>query len=523
MATVEKTRGQKVNERITLLLRSRHTLLWIVTREEFRVKSACIDAIAKAKSDAVIWDCWAGFTSAEGKTIDSTVTNAESALRAIESRKERRTYILKDVHKWIGDPVTLRGLRNLAIELQSAKPNERREIIVLTPSGDVPPELAGHATVIDYPLPDRTEVSTILDDIISAQRGENEPFEVARERIAPNGVRDAAIDAALGLSVNEMENCFALSLAATRRIEPSSVASEKKSVIAREKVLTWYDPDPRGLDAVGGLGVLKQWLRVRRTAFSPAARAYGLPAPKGLFLVGHPGTGKSLITKCVAAAWGVPLLRLDMGALKSKFVGESEANFRKALQVAEAVSPCVLWVDEIEKAISSGPQGDGGVSADQLGAFLSWMQERQGSVFVIATANDVRALPPELLRKGRFDEMFFVEFPTQRERVDVLKASLAQHGKAVSDPEDLESVATMTDGFSGAEIAALVPDAMFAAFSDGARALTCDDLRKAAASVVPLSKTAADKVTALRDWAKGRARPASEPEQTETRMGRVIE
>lgn len=530
MAT-EKTRGQKVTEDITALIKSRHTLLWVVTREELRLDGQLAEAAKAANTEAISWDCAAGFTDAARKPIDATVTLAESALRYVESKRSRAVYVMRDLHKWLGDPVVLRLVRNLAKDLQTSPTAEARTVVILTPVSEVPPELAGHATVIEYPLPDRAEVSTILDDILSAvpptaaERGQPNERELVRNRVAPNGVRDAAIDAAVGLSAEEATNCYAKSLATLRRIDPASVATEKKRVVAREKVLTWYDPDPRGLEAVGGLEPLKAWLRTRRTAFSPKARAYGLPSPKGIMLVGPPGTGKSLTAKCVASAWGVPLLRLDMGALKSKYVGESEANIRKALQVAEAVSPCVLWLDEIEKALggTTGPQGDGGVSTDALGAVLSWMQERQGSVFVVATANDVRSLPPELLRKGRFDELFWIDLPTTTERVSVLKASLAQYGKTVSDPDDLGTVAAVTAGFTGAEIAALVPDAMFAAFSDGERELSCTDLRFAAKSVVLLSKTAGEKIESLRDWAKSRTRPASEPEAVEVRTGRSIE
>jgi hypothetical protein len=232
--------------------------------------------------------------------------------------------------------------------------------------------------------------------------------------------------------------------------------------------------------------------------------------------------GKSLIAKCVASAWGVPLLRLDLGALRSKYVGDSEANIRKALQVAETVSPCVLWVDEVEKALagSTGEQGDGGVSADALGAVLSWMQERKGSVFVVATANDVRALPPELLRKGRFDEVFWVDLPTRDERKAILASALREHGRdldalgsAYGNEVTLDQFLGLTEGFTGAEIAALVPDALFEAFADEERALTVEDLENSAGSVVPLSKTAKEKLDDLRAWARGRARPASRVEE----------
>ena len=291
------------------------------------------------------------------------------------------------------------------------------------------------------------------------------------------------------------------------------MSREKRRVIARERVLEWFDPIPGGIDAVGGLDVLKGWLSQRRLAYSPAARAYGLPAPKGMLLVGPPGTGKSLTAKAVATAWGVPLLKMDLGALKSKFVGDSEANIRKAFGVIEAIGRCVVWLDEIEKALAGATQGaaDGGVSSDALGAILGWMQERQGEAFVVATSNDAASLPPELLRKGRFDEVFFVDMPNAGERSDVLKASLKAHNRAPLHPEKMEEVAAACDGFTGSEIAAIVPDALFAAFADGARELLVSDLVTAARSVVPLSKTAAEKIEKLRDWAKGRARFASAP------------
>jgi SpoVK/Ycf46/Vps4 family AAA+-type ATPase len=337
--------------------------------------------------------------------------------------------------------------------------------------------------------------------------------------------REGAIDAALGLSAEEAANCFARSLVATKgRIDPALVSGEKKRTIARERVLTWYDPDPRGLDAVGGLDVLKSWLVQRRLAFSPEARAYGLPSPKGCLVVGVPGSGKSLTAKAIATAFGMPLLRLDLGGLKSKYVGESEQNIRKALAVAEALGKCVVWIDEIEKALagSTGPQGDGGVASDALGAMLSWMQERSGSVFVIATANDVSALPPELLRKGRFDEIWAVDLPTQRERMEILTVTLRQHGREKG--VDVTRVARECAGFTGAEIAAIVPDAMFVAFADGARAITTDDLSAVACNVVPLAKTAAEKIETLRAWVKaGRARPASTPETEERGQGRALD
>ncbi|MBM4063702.1 MAG: AAA family ATPase [Planctomycetes bacterium] len=477
-------------------------MLWIVSREEVRVERALIEAAAAARYPVKCWDCAAGITSSSGTTLDANMRDPSQVLAAIQASDERTVWLLRDLHKWL-DPVVLRSMRNAARSLQ-VRPNDKAAaIVVLSPSGEVPPELSGHATVVEWPLPDRAEVATLLDDVLRALP------ENVRADAAPNGTRDAAIDAAVGLTAEEAANCYARSLVTSRKIDPVLVAQEKRRVIARERVLTWTDPDPRGLDAVGGLDVLKDWLRARRAGFTAKAREYGLPAPKGMLLVGVPGCGKSLTAKAVAAAWQMPLLRLDMGALRSKYVGDSEANIRKALAVAEAVSPCVLWLDEIEKALagSTGQQGDGGVSADALGAVLSWMQERAGSVFVVATANDVRALPPELLRKGRFDEVFWVDLPTQLERAAIARAAVKERGRTISDA-DAARIAEATRAFTGSEIAAVVPDAMFAAFAEG-REVTADDIVAACATVVPLSKTAADKIQDLRQWAKGRARPAS--------------
>jgi MoxR-like ATPase len=508
------TRGAKAGADVTALLRARNTLLWLVSREETRVERALAESAATAGYAIRYWDCATGITDADGKPVRND-QDPNMALDYIRDSRERAVFVLRDLHKWL-DPIVLRKVRSLARALQSAPRSEARAIVVLTPSAEVPPELSGHAIVLDWPLPDRAEVAKILDDTIAAL-----PPELALTA-APNGQRDAAIDASVGLSAEEIANTFARSLVLSRKIDPVLVANEKKRVIAREKVLTWYDPDPRGLDAVGGNDVLKRWLTQRKLAFGPKARAYGLEAPRGVFLVGIPGCGKSLTAKSIATAYGMPLLRLDMGALQSKYVGESQQNIRKALATAEAVAPCVLWADEIEKALagSQGAQGDGGVSADALGTLLSWMQERAGAVFVVATANDVRALPPELLRKGRFDEIFFVDLPTLSERAAILQVALDQAGKrsttwatsGTGEPIDVAAVARATAGFAGAEIAAIVPDAMFVAFADGERQITTADLVEAASHVVPLGKTAAEKIEALRAWAKGRARPASTPE-----------
>ncbi len=513
------TKGQAVAADIAALLRARNAILWIVTREEARVERFLVEAAASAGYVSRTWDVSQGGAEVTGKKVVGCTQDPGEALGYISRRasgedrtipQDRCVWVMRDLPVWLaGVPgaAALRSLRNLARSLP-AEPRERAQaIVILTPSTDVPPELAGHATVIEWPLPDRDEVAAILDAQIEAL-----PDEM-KGTAAPNGTRDAAIDAAVGLSGEEAAACYAKSLIQLRRIDPAAVAQEKKRVITRERVLEWYDPLPGGLDAVGGLDALKAWLVSRSLAYSPKARAYGLPAPKGTLVAGIPGTGKSLTAKAVATAWGVPLLKLDLGALKSKFVGESEGNLRRAFKVIEAIGRCVVWIDEIEKAMQGATSGsaDGGVSSDALGAILSWMQERKNEAFVIATANDVESLPPELLRKGRFDEVWWVDLPTAAERVAILNASFKtfDRGHLPGLGFDLASVAGAMDGFTGSEIAALVPEAMFTAFADGAREITEDDLIKAAKTVTPLSKTAAEKIARLRKWAEGRARSAT--------------
>jgi len=520
-----KTRGQEFAADVAALLRARNPLLWIVTREEARAESLLFEAAKSAGYNFLTWDCGQGVAEFNNKVLRDVGSIAiDETLKVIGSAtRDRTAWVLRDAPTWFRDPMVSRQTRNLARSLPTFKRDNAQAMIVLSPSGEVPPELAGHATVIELPLPDRAEIGAILDAAISAlpefgndEAGKPDPSKPIRSVAAPNGIRDAAIDAAVGLSGEEAANCYARSIVTSRKVDPKLVAGEKKRVIARERVLEWFDPLPGGLDAVGGLENLKTWLSARSTAYSPAARAYGLPAPKGAVLVGVPGCGKSLFAKATATAWGVPLLRLDLGALKGKYVGESEGNIRKAFKVIEAIGRCVVWIDEIEKALAGSAPGaaaDGGVSADALGSILSWMQERQGEAFVIATANNVEVLPPELLRKGRFDEIFFVDLPTFQERKAIAKATLRGVGKG--ETVDLDVVATVSETFTGAEIAALVPDAMFVAFADGARDVTTEDLTKAAKSVVPLAEQAKAKIDALREWARTKARRASAPEVVE--------
>ena len=500
---------------IAALLRARNPLLWIVSREETRVEGFVMEAAAAAGYVTRTWDVAQGVCDMGGKGLTIGSPDPGDMLRAIQERatggRERCVWIMRDLPPWLAGSIgmtTCRQLRNVTRMLPTVARDSAQAIVVLSPDGNVPPELSNSATVIEWPLPDRDEVARILDAAIDSL-----PEEI-KATAAPNGTRDAAIDAAVGLSGEEAAACYARSLVQLRRIDPATVAREKKRVVARERVLEWYDPIPGGLDAVGGLDLLKGWLVSRRQAYSPAARAYGLPAPKGALLVGIPGCGKSLTAKAVATAWGVPLLKLDLNALKSKFVGESEGNLRRALRVVEAIGRCVVWIDELEKALAGATGGgaDGGVSMDALGTVLNWMQERAGEAFVIATANDVTSLPPELMRKGRFDEIWWVDLPTMTEREQIIVAALKAHGRKPTDDLWAHDIARATETFTGSEIASLVPDALYTAFADGARPITVQDLLDATKTVVPMAKTSAEKIARLREWSVGRARTATTPE-----------
>ena len=512
-------KSQDVAADVAALMRARNPLLWVVTREEARVEKYVFEAAAAANFEAKFWDISAGITELSGKQLGyngTAVKDPDAALEWVgdDARKgSRNVLVLRDFPAWITGPqgaITQRLLKNLARKLPEQITDDAQAIIVISPNKDVPAEIENLTTVLEWPLPDREEIADLLEASIEGLSPK------LRQTACPNDVRDAAIDAAVGLSGEEAQATFARSLVQLKRIDPAIIASEKKRVVAKGGILEWFDPLPGGLDAVGGLDNLKRWLVSRESAFTPEARAYGLRAPKGCILVGVPGCGKSLTAKAIATAWNAPLIRLDLGALKSKYVGESEGNLRQALSQIEAIGRCIVWLDEIEKALDGATSGsaDGGVSADALGAILSWMQDRQGEAFVIATANNAEKLPPELLRKGRFDEVWWVDLPTESERVGIISAALKAN---LTDPQrwagvDLGTVAGITDTFTGAEIAALVPDAMFTAFNDGGREVTTDDLMLVAKDVVPLAKQQAEKIEKLRATWQDRARRASDIE-----------
>lgn len=511
-----KTNARQVAADVSALLRARNPLLWIVTPEEARAERSIFEAAANAGYTAWTHDVAQGPCDIAGRPINGAEEYADpvEVLKLINARAEgnegnaRGVWILRDFAVWLDGPqgaATLRRMRNLTRKLPTVPRDYAQALIVVTPNPNVPPELRGHATVIDWPLPDREEIAAILDAAIAGLP------ESMRAEAADDAAREAAIDAAIGLNGEEAASCYAKSLVQTRKIDPAIVNAEKRRVIARERILEICDPLEGGFDSIGGNDNIKAYARLAHHAYSAKAREYGLPSPKGLFLTGVPGCAKSMTAKAIAYAWGLPLIRFDMGALKSKFVGESEANIRRAFEIIAAMGRCIVWFDEIEKALSGAVNGgsDGGVSSDAMGALLVWLEEGRGDAFVIATANDIEPLMqsnPELFR--RFDALFFVDTPNAEERPEVLRAALRKH-KREGVAIDVAAVAEACDGFTGAEIANIVPAAMFEAFADDAREITTADLIAQAAQVVPLTRTAAERINGMRAWAVGRAKPAS--------------
>ncbi len=491
-------------------LKARNTFIWITTSEERRIEHEVAREAQLSGYLPIAWDCATGATEVDsGDAVDlDGPPSLPNVVKRIRARTRKEVWILRDVHPWVRDPGIERMLKSLARDLQEGSdPKLLAAVVALTPVSDIPPALRPSTVSIEWPLPSREQIGELLDDFL----------KLSGKKLV--GERENVVDAAAGLTTIDAESAFAYSIVATmngkqRRdgvVDPKVVSEQKRQIIDREKVLTWFDPDPRGLNAVGGLDEFKEWALSRKMALTESARAYGLPSPRGVLLLGVTGCGKSLLAKTIPTAWNIPLLRMDFGALRSKYVGDSETNLRQALRVAEAVAPCALWIDEVEKALGSTKgREDGGVSSDALGTVLTWLQEHEKPVFVIATANDVTSLPPELFRKGRFDDVFFVDLPNDVEAVAILEATLKKF-KRNPDDFDLEAVVSACHEFNGAELAELVPSGMFRAFADGERELSTDDLIAAADATTPISKSRAADIADLREWASSRTRPASTP------------
>ncbi|MDC0714831.1 AAA family ATPase [Stigmatella sp. ncwal1] len=495
-------------EELDILIRARYPMLYLVSWEEHRVESVLAE-LARAHGKALLhWSIIRGLRnvgSSRGASLPEDTRNPIDAIAAIEKLTEPSLVVLKDFHPYLEDKGVVRAVRELAHFLKSTFTT----VIHLCPVLHIPAELEKEISVIDVPLPGYGDLLQLLKEIVAVVRRSNKAtIDLSREHA------DQLIKAALGLTLSEAENAFAKAIAQDGRLcvdDIKRIQDEKRQVIRKNGLLEYYPPG-EDLGNVGGLQNLKGWLNQRTSAFGERARQFGLPEPRGLLLLGVQGCGKSLTAKAIAAHWNLPLLRLDMGRIFSGLIGSSEQNLRQAIRVAESVAPVVLWVDEIEKGLSgvgSSHSGDTGVSARVFGTLLTWLQEKTAPVFVVATANRIDGLPPEVLRKGRFDEIFFIDLPELAERKEIFRIHVQRRKRAPAQ-YDLDALAAMTAGFSGAEIEQAVVAALYEAFGEGVE-LGQQHLSRAIQETFPLSVTMKDEISHLRAWARGRTRPAAAP------------
>jgi len=498
-------------------IRSRATLIYLVTTEEERITRLLLSLCEKRRLPLWSWDLADGFKSLFA-TSDKARPSAQlpdQALAALSGLEDEGVFLLPDFHIVMkNQPRLIRQLRNLAREFKYIK----KTVIIIAPSVQIPEELKDDIVIYEAPPPGEDELEAILRSLATTPGAKMTLTKTDYHQM---------IRSALGLSANQAQRVFAKAVVSGGVLDKNDfvlILSEKKQIIRESGALEFITPQETMKD-VGGLARLKDWLKTRGQAFSQEARRYGLPEPKGIALIGISGTGKSLTAKMIAGLWGLPLIRLDIGALFGSLVGQSEENTRRALMLAETIAPCVLWIDEIEKGLAAGG-GDAGTSMRVLGSILSWMQEKKKPVFVAATANNISLLPAELLRRGRFDEIFFLDLPNTEERREIFKVHIRKRGR---DPElfDLDKLAALSDDYVGAEIEQAVIDAMYIAFCDEdqpGREFNTEDVAEAVRRMVPMSRSQAETVEALRQWLReGRSKSASLPdlENTQDNVARL--
>jgi len=509
---------RNIQEEIEVLIRARYPIINIISWEEERVLELLATIAKKRKKHLKMWSYTTGIVPYGAapdsqKGTDTATKDPLIALNKVVEEIEPAIYVFKDFHPFLSRSsfAIIRRLREVADFLK----NSYKTLILISPGMQIPVDLEKDITVVDFPLPEIEDLNSLLNRIIDDVK-DNPQIEI---NISDEG-RERFLRAALGLTLKEAENVFAKTLVIDGKLDTddiSVVLSEKQQIIRKSGMLEYYESE-ESFDTIGGLGALKEWLLKRGMAFSDRARAFGLPSPKGVLFLGVQGCGKSLCAKAVASAWELPLLRFDVGKLFESALGSSEENIRRAIQIAESVSPCVLWMDEIDKAFGgvSGSSGmtDGGTTARIFGSFLTWLSEKTSPVFVIATANDISKLPPELMRKGRLDEIFFVDLPNERERADIFAIQIWKLGRN-HEEFDLPLLGSESKGFSGAEIEECVISALYDAFYADTE-LNTDFIVQNIRAAVPLSKTMGEKISELRSWSEGRARPASFPDEQMT-------
>lgn len=493
-------------------LKSGYPLIWVTSDEIDRARKEIVGflqktPVEKTESGDIYysifkWDIASGVSeiTPQGNIPKNQGQDAISSLQSILTLGDRNVVmIIENYHHYLKTPMVLQTLLNLRDTLKMS----RRHIIFLSCQVELPLEIQKEIIILDFPLPDEEALATLSMEMLSLFKTETIAFEL----------KTKVINLLKGLTLFEAENVLCLAF-----IENSNVFDEKclkilirekKQILRKSQILEYYESSTN-LGCVGGLNNLKGWLQSREKAFLPEAKSFGLPAPKGILLVGIPGSGKSLLAKSIASSWALPLVRFDISRLFGSLVGQTEQNLRSALKTIDAIGECIVWIDEIEKGLSgskSSGQTDSGVTSRVMGNLLTWMQEKTSPSFVVATANDVSQLPPELLRKGRWDECFFVDLPTSAEREKIFAIQLKKRNR---EPEkfSIAAFASKTEGYTGAEIEQIIIESLFWAFNEG-RELSNEDILVSIPSVIPLSQTRSEQINSIREWARTRARSAS--------------
>ncbi len=520
---------------LSILIKAKFTAIAITSKEERRVerlirqvaRSLAVtlpDGTQLPEYKVVFWSCTQGFLDQEGEQLHDE-RNFAAALEWMRGHRERVLFVMRDAHHYLSGPENARPqrqLRDTAKFFKGTKPDEARVVILLSPVLEVPAELAGDVHTLEWPLPSRDELKAVLTETLKG---------VASAVKADMGQVDeeAVLTASVGLTAEDAYAAFARSIVAKRTLDPEMIAEQKKQLIAKSGALEILDPLAGGFANVAGLEVLKGDLDDFRLAYSDEGRAYGLHPPKGVFLFGAQGCGKSLIAQGLAGDWRVQCIRFSPAGLFGGLLGETEKNFREVRKILKVVGRAVVLVDEIEKALGGGGEQDGNTTSRIRSELLTWLQSRDGSeVFLVGTANDIESLTgscPELIRKGRWDEMYFVSLPHEDERAEAFRVHMRKRkGPAYPDPSklDLKRLVALTDGFSGAEIEAVVERAMLSGFRHQ-RPVDLEDLTVQIRSTTPLSKTAGEKLEWMAKWARDRAKMASRRMTPSSRPDRHIE
>jgi len=500
----------EVAQELDYLVRARYPVIAVQTYEEQRVLSVAKKIAFSRNKELYLWNCNRGLmhVTEHGDTVqdlsDGGLTQPQQILSHVEACKNDAVFVLQDFQVFIGkNPKIDRQVKDLVEALHQS----RKTVIITGTHIEVPSDLDKYITLLDFPMPDREVLREALDDLIDRVSGMDSNVTVR----LTDADREELVEAAKGLTVSETKLAAAKTVVATGRIDSDSARSiiqEKRQIIRKSGTLEFY-PASEDLADIGGLDALKEYIQERDHWWNQEVLDFGLKYLKGVVLIGVPGSGKSLTAKTMASHWGLPLIRLDMSRIFDKYVGGSEENIRKAMHVAEAVAPCVLWLDEVEKAMATG-SGDNGTSRRVLGQFLTWMQEKESPVFVVCTANKVTGdggLPPEFLRKGRFDELWFVDLPTLEERAEIVDIHLRKKGREFAR-EDVERIAEEADGYTGAEIEAALEAALWKCYSAKTE-LTAEMFIESLKRSTPLKDTMSQELAATREWAKGRVRYAS--------------